>query len=332
MILGTFNDRGLTHSYPNTPPGFSEPQILYHYHYEGWVPSSAQARGKPYIWNIEPPFYILSGQGTSGITCELKPVTTNLCIFGLDYETTSADCLEIPTTHSTKIYMNSSPNLSYRGNQDVIVSHDDEHKFYAHVASYNKQTGQFILSSIKNVGTGTFCSWNIRLAGNENYSNVTLQLGKWNEGTAVYYKSGPKWRIEGNMNPKVRKVNNKIVQSTETYTLIPEYDMSGNPPRCATDPNNYQFNIKNGKVMNFHGGVPPHGNPQIDIFWYQTGSTYLSFYSSWMNEEVTFPTTVDIYVSETMEPIVIAPTRVETGGKKLWRHEQRPTWTHGNIR
>lgn len=333
MILGTFNDIGLAHSYPNTPPEHSDPQILYKYHYEGWLQPSTHANPpRTFLWTIEPPFYIISGQGTSEITVELKPITTNLCLNGLYFETTTADCIEIPTTHPTTLYVNASPNLSYTIKEKVIVSYDNEHKFYANVASYNRQTGTFKLITNKNIGTGTFCNWSIRLDGCENYSNITLQLGKWNEGTIIYYKTGPRWKIEGNTLPKVRMNNGKIVQSIETYTLIPEYDMSGNPPRCSTEPNNYSFEIKGGKIMKFYGGTPPNGNPTVDVFWYQTGATYLTFYSSWKNEETKFPTTLNTYVSVTNEPIPTIPTRIETGGKKLWKHEQRPTWKHSGNR
>lgn len=82
--------------------------------------------------------------------------------------------------------------------------------------------------------------------------------------------------------------------------------------------------------MNFYGGTPPHGNPMVDIFWYETGSTYLSFYSSWTKETTTFPTTMSIYVSVTEEPIIITPTRIETGEKKLWKKQERPVWQHGS--
>lgn len=247
MIKGDFNENGLSHSYPNLPPNHSNPQILYHYQFEGWVSGSSQAIGKPYIWNIEPPFYILEGQGTNKITCELLPINT----------------------------------ISCSGLSSSIIS---------------------------------------------------LELGKWQEGTTIYYKQGPKWRIEGNIRPKIRFTNNKIVPNIETYTIIPEYDQLGNPPHCSTLPDNYSFKIKNGKIMNFHGGTPPHGTPKVDIFWYNTGSTYLSFYSSWTKEETTFPTTLDIYVSITKEPIIIPTTRIETGEKKLWKKQERPILKHNTGR
>jgi hypothetical protein len=163
-------------------------------------------------------------------------------------------------------------------------------------------------------------------------SVISLELGKWQEGTIIYYKRGPKWKIEGNTNPKIRFNNGKIVQNIETYTIIPEYDQTGNPPHCSTLPDNYSFKIKNGKIMNFYGGTPPHGNPKVDIFWYDSGPAYLSFYSSWTKEETTFPTTMDIYVSVTEEPIITIPRRIETGEKKLWKKQERPIWIHGGSK
>jgi len=238
MIVGDFDNNGLSHSYQNLPPEYYKPQLLYHYHYEGWVSGSTQSKDKPYIWSIEPPFYITEGQGTNNITCELMPITTSYCS-GLSFST------------------------------------------------------------------------------------ISLQLGKWQEGTIIYYKRGPKWNIEGNKNPKILMLSGKTMKTIETYELIPKYDNNGFPPTCSTNPENYFFSIKNGEIINFYGDIPPKGNPKVDIFWYQTGSTYLSFYSSWAKEKTSFPTTINVYVSETNEEI-IQPTRIETGDKKLWVNESRP--------
>lgn len=246
MIIGDFDDKGLSHSYQNAPPGYSEPQLLYHYHYEGWVSGSSQSIGKPYIWNIEPPFYIIEGQGTNSITCELMPINTENC------------------------------------------------------------------SELKS-------------------SVISLQLGKWQEGTTIYYKRGPKWKIEGNKTPKILIISGKTIKNIETYELIPNYDQTGFPTKCATNPENYTFSIKNGEIINFYGNIPPNGNPKVDIFWYQTGSTYLSFYSSWTKEKIKFPTTIDIYVSSTNELTTPPISRIETGEKKLWLNENRPTQINSNI-
>lgn len=210
-----FDDKGIPHSYINTPPGYSTPQIIYNFRYEGLM--DRLPGPKNYIWSINPPFYILAGQGTSNINCELRPVLN---------------------TEQERI-LKAERKLIYR-----------EYK----------------------------------------YCELNLTIGKWKETLNLYYKQGPLWKIEGNKNPKINTI--------ETYTLIPQYNQIGNPPKNFSDPNRYIFNIKNGKVTKTYGEIPPHGNPKIDVLWYETGAAYLSFYSAWLTEPVTFPNTVDIYVSE----------------------------------
>jgi hypothetical protein len=210
-----FDDKGLSHSYPTTPPNYSSPQIIYEFSYEGLID---QLPGpKNYIWSVNPPFYILTGQGTKTITCELIP------------------------------------QLNINNDQILKPNTKISYKDYK-------------------------------------YCELNLQIGKWKETLNLYYKQGPLWKIEGNKNPKINTV--------ETYTLIPQYNQTGFPPKNSTDPNRYNFNIKNGKVTKLHGGIPPTGNPMVDILWYQSGSSYLSFYSAWSDEPITFPNTISIYVSE----------------------------------
>jgi hypothetical protein len=71
MILGDFRVTGLEHSYQIEPPGYSQPQKTYYYYYDGFM----TRRPGPifYEWEVGPPFFIISGQGTSGITLELIP-------------------------------------------------------------------------------------------------------------------------------------------------------------------------------------------------------------------------------------------------------------------
>ena len=69
-----FDDKGIPHSYPINPIGYYKPQILYTFSYEGIL--DIRNNYKNYIWSVEPPFYILSGQSTREITCELIPILT----------------------------------------------------------------------------------------------------------------------------------------------------------------------------------------------------------------------------------------------------------------
>ena len=204
-----FDDKGIAHSYPNTPPSYTSPQILYSFHYEGFLKNTQWDRD--YTWTVNPPFFILSGQNDHVITCELIP----------------------------------SLNIA----EEQILTGDRK------------------------------LMWR-----DYNYCELNLKMATWEETLNLYYKQGPRWKIEGNKIPKLNSV--------ETYTLIPQYQTD----KYSTNPITYSFNVKNGKVMSFHGGVPPNGNPMVDILWYGSGSSYLSFYSSWSDESTKFPNTLGILV------------------------------------
>lgn len=222
-----FEDFGLTHSYINTPPGYTNPQILYKFHYEGII---SKLPNSQYVWSIDPPFFIIDGQGTNTVTLELQPKLTK------DRE----DIIQVTGITGIK--------YTYR--------------------------------ELK------YCSLNLKM---------NTVKGIFTDVLDLKYKQGPLWKIEGNRNPQINKVT--------TYTLIPQYDQIGFPPKNTTDPNSYSFDIKNGRIIKFYGGNAPKNNkwtnnfPMIDVEWYQIGSAYLSFYSSWTNEIVKFPNTLGIIVS-----------------------------------
>jgi hypothetical protein len=191
-----FDDKFLAHSYPNTPHGYTEPQILYSFYYEGFL-------------------------------------------------------TELP---GAKL-----PILSK--NQEEII-------YGARKLVYRDYKFSVLNLKIEYVG----------------------KAGEWYEAFNLYYSQGPIWKIQGNKNPKLNTI--------ETYTIIPDYNQIGNPPKNSTNPNNYKFNLKNGAVVKNYGDIPPRGNPKIDILWTEKGSGYLSFYSSWTNEKLRFPNTLSVYVSE----------------------------------
>jgi len=251
MIIGSFDNNGLNQSYPNIPPGYSEPQLLYNFHYEGFITQMSKTNN--FIWSIDPPFYIYSGQGTSGITLQLMPTTSKYC--------------------STLNYSTISLTIS---------------------------------------GTGQI-------------------RGQWHENEIIYYKHGAKWEISGNTFPTIKLSSGTTIKTVETYELIPQYDQSSYPPNCSTLPDSYSFSIKNGEIVKFYGNIPPYGNPLIDVFWYRTGKTYLSFYSSWANETCKFPTTLDIFVStstykEPIEQIILTGTT-----QSMWTTQERPILLNSNI-
>lgn len=218
MIIPNINiNDGLEHSYQNEPPGYSEPQSLFYFHYDGIFNTRPGTRY--YNWTVNPPFIIVSGQGLSAITCQL-----------------------LPQLNTEKEPIVNALNLTY--------------------VDYK-------------------------------YSTLTLKVGPWEETLNLYYKQGPLWKIEGNKTPII----NEGEKTIETYTLIPQYNQIGYPPKNETNPDSYSFKIKNGKVIKFHGGIPPTNKPMVDIWWYEKGSGYLSFYSAWKNESLKFPNTINIIIS-----------------------------------
>jgi len=210
-----FDDKFLAHSYPNTPHGYTEPQILYSFYYEGFLTELPGA--KFYTWSVDLPFIIVSGQSTSQVTCQLLP---------------------------------------------ILSKNQEEIKYGSRKISYRDYKFSELNLKIEYVG----------------------KAGQWFDVLNLYYSQGPIWKIDGNKNPKINTI--------ETYTLKPDYNQIGNPPKNSTDPNNYKFNLKNGVVVKNHGDIPPRGNPKVDILWTEKGSGYLSFYSSWKNEKLKFSNTL----------------------------------------
>ena len=204
-----FDDKGISHSYPNTPPGYSDPQILYKFHYEGNLKNTIYESN--YNWDVNPPFYILSGKNEKIVTCELIP------------------------------QLNTKQENILKGERKL--------------------------------------TWR-----DYKYIELNLSFKVWKETLNLYYKQDPLWKIEGNKTPSLN--------TTETYTITPLYDTKN----YSTNINTYSFNVKNGTVMKFHGGIPPYGKPIVDILWHTKGSSYLSFYSSWSDEPDKFPNTLGIYV------------------------------------
>jgi hypothetical protein len=80
------------------------------------------------------------------------------------FNTTSSDCIDIPTVHPTQITMTVGTGLSYAAGQTVIIYADATHYFTADVVSYNSGTGELTVDSVSNVGTGNFCNWSVNLA------------------------------------------------------------------------------------------------------------------------------------------------------------------------
>jgi hypothetical protein len=229
MIIPTFkkeipyfydlDTKGIAHSYQNSPPGYSEAQTLFTFKYEGLLDefNFIGQEQKDYVWTVNPPFFIVEGQGTNTIKCEQIPLLTK--------------------EREQIIYVNKTP----------------------------------IYRDLK-------------------YSDLNLKISRWEESINLYYRQGPLWKIDGNTNPKINTI--------ETYTIIPLYNQKGSPPKNITNNNSYSFNIKNGKVVKFYGDTPPHGNPIVDILWYDKGTSYISFYSAWQNETLKFPNTLNVYVSD----------------------------------
>lgn len=235
-------DYGLDHSYQIEPQGYSEPQILYKFYYSGGTLDVLKLAGtNDIMWSIDYPFYIIDGQGTTGVTIALIPVLTK---------------------EREKI-------ITVTGLTQIKYTYRD----------------------LK-------------------YSILNLKIGKcdnirWEENLELKYKQGAAWIIEGNNFPIITKnINNKIIPTIETYTIKPAYSQSGNPPKNITNPDSYTFKVKGGRVKKIYGGTAPINGAwinnflKVDIEWYQSGSTYFSFYSAWSNETLKFPNTLGINVTE----------------------------------
>lgn len=69
-----YDDKGLQHSYPETPPSYSEPQILYSFTYDGFM--NNLPGNKIFNWSVNLPFLIVSGQSTKIITIQQLPILT----------------------------------------------------------------------------------------------------------------------------------------------------------------------------------------------------------------------------------------------------------------
>lgn len=83
---------------------------------------------------------------------------------GDKFRTASAQSKEIPVSHPTSVSFTDLPvDLSYIPGHQVLVSYDASNYFTATVVSYNDST--LVLSSLTNVGTGTYAVWNINMLG-----------------------------------------------------------------------------------------------------------------------------------------------------------------------
>ena len=56
-------------------------------------------------------------------------------------------------------------NLSWTAGQTAIIANTGDQKFEATVFEYTGSTGDFIVSSSTNTGTGTYNSWTINTGG-----------------------------------------------------------------------------------------------------------------------------------------------------------------------
>lgn len=92
-----------------------------------------------------------------------------------NYYTTSTDCIDIPEIHPTLITMTVGAGLEYVAGQDIIIYYDATHYFTAVVVSYDGLTGQLVVNSTSNVGTGNFCNWTVNLAGLFGLSTVVTE-------------------------------------------------------------------------------------------------------------------------------------------------------------
>ncbi len=65
----------------------------------------------------------------------------------------------------SNITLNCSTNLAFVANDFVQVTHDELNYIIGRVVSYNTGTGVMVLTPLQSVGSGTFDSWTVTLAG-----------------------------------------------------------------------------------------------------------------------------------------------------------------------
>ena len=78
------------------------------------------------------------------------------------YRTTSSTSLLIGAGAKT---LTVATNLAYSVSQSVIVAYDGSNSMTGTVTSYDSGTGVLVLNIITTVGSGTYVSWNVNLAG-----------------------------------------------------------------------------------------------------------------------------------------------------------------------
>lgn len=124
----------LAHSYQIHPPKYSEPQLLYTFYYEGFLKGSN--RETTYNWTIDPPFYILSGQGTSIITLELlpklnkdqEPIITKNNIKYRDYKYSNLNLQMGNWKESRNLYYKQGPLWKIEGNKNPKINTKETYK------------------------------------------------------------------------------------------------------------------------------------------------------------------------------------------------------------
>lgn len=130
-----FDDKGLAHSYQDEPPGYSNPKILYTFKYEGLV--DRINKPKDYIWTVNPPFFIVNGQGTKNITLQMIPELTkeresilnvirNLTFRDLKYSELNIKVLKWDET--LNLYYRQGPLWKIEGNRNPKKSKIETYK------------------------------------------------------------------------------------------------------------------------------------------------------------------------------------------------------------
>lgn len=133
------------------------------------------------LWNLSKQFERLIGvtnglsgtSGTSGINGTFGTSGTSGSsgttgtsgtsgVRGETYKTTSVSTLTIGNDGTMIVGV----NLGYSVAQDIVIAYDLANHWHAYVQSYNPSTGELVFSgSHDSVGSGTYSSWNVNLAG-----------------------------------------------------------------------------------------------------------------------------------------------------------------------
>lgn len=233
--------------------------------------------------------------------------------------TTSYSCISIPTVTGTTINLTGGTNLSYVSGQEIEVVYNNNHKFKASILSYDYNNGSFILSSLSNSGTGTYCNWSINSESNYTLNTINSFINKYgtvldNNGISIYsgytYSgyTGYTLIIEGQQ-PNIELYSVEVrVNSYSHYAFINKihnhsivvasdelYLVDGWSDNSTTGRTLYDYELATGMIINVCGCTHTINNKQFNILRVTPNIIQLSYQGPFLYE---YNDTLNITINE----------------------------------